>query len=220
VEAAMDHQILPNTAEEAPSFTNNSTSRPNVGRMAIASALLVGSSLILLRNTNSLADSPHHHNRIDITSQPLYVQNILRSLRNGDIDISGVGGRNSNSLADGGGLVTRQKDRQQDSTVTTGSGCIDVYHLSVVPDEESTCTNSNHYPNEWNSPEVYVYLFHRTADECCESLLNGGYDECFVVNACREVTVVTTEIAALEDVSKDCLDEWHMSVEPDEEGIW
>lgn len=84
----------------------------------------------------------------------------------------------------------------------------------------SISTNSNHYPNEWNSPEVYEYLFHRTADECCESLLNGGYDECFVVNACREVTVVTTEIAALEDVSKDCLDEWHMSVEPDEEGIW
>lgn len=145
VEAAMDHQILPNTAEEAPSFTNNSTSRPNVGRMAmVASALLVGSSLILLRNTNSLADSPHHHNRIDITSQPLYVQNILRSLRNGDIDITGVGGGNSNSLADGGGLVTRQKDRQRrkkkgkDSTETTGSGCIDVYHLSVVPDEEST----------------------------------------------------------------------------------
>jgi len=82
-------------------------------------------------------------------------------------------------------------------------GCIPYWHLSILPEDGSTtCTNSGHYPAEWAHASIVDYMFHLSAEECCEEMLTpwdafGGDDRgdrgdrgdgpvCLVVDTCAD----------------------------------
>ncbi|EED90400.1 predicted protein [Thalassiosira pseudonana CCMP1335] len=98
-------------------------------------------------------------------SGALYLQNTVQSLRNGEANKD-------------------ERGLQAD--------CIDEWHLSIELDEEATCTNSANVPSDWYSESIRKYLLHPTPEKCCASLVAGGYNTCFVLDACAEKGVNDT----------------------------
>jgi len=110
-------------------------------------------------------------------------------------------------------LQSRNNHRNQDGhnhnrKLMIQLSCIDFWHVSIAPRETHTCTNSGHYPPEWAHTGLLDYMFHASADDCCEEMLKpwkgfanaeydgnaygGGVPTCSIVDACAVSTTNST----------------------------